>query len=139
MFKRILVPTDFSRKSQHAVAIAVEIALLSKGRVELLHVIETIPHTPFDEFKDFYAKLETHADQEMEKLIAPFRNKSVKIESEIVFGHRVEEILKFTETRKFDLIVMNSHRVDLTDPTQGWGTISYKVGALSSCPILLVK
>ena len=139
MFQHILVPTDFSKKSQHAVDIAVEIALLNKGCVELLHVIETIPHTAFDEFKDFYAKLETHTEQEMEKLIAPYRKKSLKIESEIVFGHRVEEILNFTETHKVDLIVMNSHRVDLTDPTQGWGTISYKVGALSLCPILLVK
>jgi universal stress protein A len=139
MFQRILVPTDFSKKSQHAVDIAIEIALLSQGMVNLLHVIEIVPHTSFDELKDFYAKLEEHAEQEMNKLIAPYQNRPVQIESKIVYGNRVREILNFAETHKIDLMVMNSHRIDLNDPDQGWGTISYKVGALSQCPILLVK
>jgi hypothetical protein len=36
-------------------------------------------------------------------------------------------------------IVMNSHQVDPDDPATGWGTISYKVGILAACPIMLVK
>lgn len=139
MFQRILVPTDFSKKSQHALDIAVEIALLGKGTIQVLHVIETIPHVTFEDFKGFYTKLEAHAEQEMEKLLSSYRKRAIKIEPQIIYGNRVQEILMFTEDHKIDLIVMNSHKVDMTNPAQGWGTISYKVGALSHCPILLVK
>jgi universal stress protein A len=139
MFKNVLVPTDFSKTSRHALDIAVGMALLDRGRIHLLHVIETVPHLAFEELKSFYTSLETHAGQELENLQALHRNRPVKIEPHIGYGNRVQEILKFTEDHKIDLIVMNSHKVDLNNPTQGWGTISYKVGALSQCPILLVK
>jgi hypothetical protein len=38
-----------------------------------------------------------------------------------------------------ELIVLSSHRVDLQNPGAGWGTMSYKVGILSQCPVLIVK
>ena len=139
MFRHILVPTDFSKKSQGALDIAVEIALLGQGTIRLLHVIETIPHVTFEEFKDFYTKLEAQAEQEMEQLRRLHRHSGVKIKTAIIQGNRVQEILKFVEDHQIDLIVMNSHQIDMNNPTQGWSTISYKIGVLSPCPILLVK
>jgi hypothetical protein len=42
--------------------------------------------------------------------------------------------------KRSDLLVMSSHKLPLRRPTtESWGTISYKVGILSRCPILLVK
>ena len=38
-----------------------------------------------------------------------------------------------------DLIVLAPHRIDLKDPSAGWGTVSHKVGILSPCAVLLVK
>jgi hypothetical protein len=37
-----------------------------------------------------------------------------------------------------DRIVLSSHRIDLQNPSAGWGTVSYKVGILSQCAVLLV-
>jgi len=54
-------------------------------------------------------------------------------------GNRVKEILSFSQEHEIDLIVLNSHKIDFKDPSQGWGTISYKVGILSRCPVMLVK
>ena len=139
MFQQILVPTDFSEKSQHTLDIAVKIALLGQGTIHLLHVIKIIPHAAFEDFESFYTSLEEHAEQEMGKLLAPYQDKQVNIESRIIFGDRVQDILRFAEDYNIDLIVMNSQKVDLNNPVQGWGTISYKVGVLSHCPILLVK
>lgn len=139
MFQNILVPTDFSKTSRHALDIAVGIALLDQGRIDLLHVIETVPHITFEELQSFYTRLEEHAAQELENLLSLYRSRPVKIEPHILYGNRVQEILKFTQEHQIDLIVMNSHKVDLNNPTHGWGTISYKVGVLSQCPILLVK
>lgn len=139
MFKKILVPSDLSAKSKEPLSIAVDLAAHSQGEVDLVHVIELIPNTFFEEFEDFYTKLEQHAEKELALLIAPYQNQRVRINREIVYGNRVEEILRFAKSRDIDLIVMNSHKIDFDNPTQGWGTISYKVVALSQCPTMLVK
>jgi len=57
----------------------------------------------------------------------------------IAYGDRLQEIVKFSEEQSADPIVMRSHRIDPANPTQGWGTISYKVSVLAQCPVLLVK
>ena len=140
MFKKILVPTDFSAKSKHALDIAINVALLNYGTVYLLHVIKTIPNITFDELEDFYLKLEDRAKQGMTQLLATYQGRSqVKVEWAVVYGNRVQEILQFVEKHQIDLIVMNSHKIDVDKPEQGWGTISYKVGVLANCPIMLVK
>lgn len=139
MFKNILVPSDLSKKNKQALDIAVKIALHDKGKVHLLHVIETIADASFTEFEDFYRKLEKRAQKYMDKLITPFEKSKVPIEREIVFGNRVQEILSFAVDHTIDLVVMNSHKIYPKGPAEGWGTISYKVGILSPCPVMLVK
>jgi nucleotide-binding universal stress UspA family protein len=56
-----------------------------------------------------------------------------------VFGSRAHEIVRYATEVGVDLIVLTSHRIDLHHPSAGWGTVSYKVGILSQCPVLLVK
>jgi nucleotide-binding universal stress UspA family protein len=58
---------------------------------------------------------------------------------EVVFGHRAPEIVRYAGEGESDLIVLKSHRIDLENPAAGWGTVSYKVGILAQCPVLLVK
>jgi len=139
MFKNILVPTDFSEKSQQALEVAVEIAQLDRGNVTLLHVIETLSQATFEELENFYTKLEKQAWTKMKALITPYQNSQVEIKPKIIYGNRVQEILKVAADHNIELIIMNSHKVDLENPALGWGTISYKVAVLSLCPILLVK
>jgi universal stress protein A len=139
MFKRILVPTDFSEKSLRPLDIAVNIAEHYCGGVHLFHVVEIIQGATFDECEDFYRRLEKKARAHMGELMESFRDRGVRIEDSVAYGNRAQEILKYAEEHQADLIIMNSHRVDLGRPSEGWGTISYKVGMLCSCPILLVK
>lgn len=139
MFQNILVPTDFSEKNKHALDVAVKIAQQDKANINLLHVIEVINDTTFEEFKDFYMKLEKRSQKIMGTLSASYRESRVEIEQKVVYGNRAKEILKFSTNHKIDLIVMNSHKINLKNPVHGWGTISYKVGVLSQCPVMLVK
>ncbi len=140
MFSRILVPTDFSSGSQHALEIAVKLATAAgQGRIHLLHVIETIADTPFDEFEEFYLRLERHAQEGLQKMIVPYEGGSAQLEPRLVYGNRAREIIRCAEESAVELIVMTSHKVDLEDPTSSWGTISYKVGIFAQCPVLLVK
>ncbi len=139
MFEHILVPLDFSERNKQALDIAVKLAQVGHGRVCLLHVIKQIAGSSFDEFADFYEKLEGEAQEKMEALIAHLQNIDVPITMQILVGHRVQEIVNVAAEQQVDLIIMNSHKVDLQNPDEGWGTISYKVGVLAQCPILLVK
>jgi universal stress protein A len=139
MFSHILVPTDFSIGSEHAFDIAKTIVKPDKGILSLLHVIEIIADTTFDEFESFYLQLENRAEKHMDEWLKKLDNPDFTIEKKILYGNRVSEIVRFAEEHQVDLIVLNSHKVDVKDPGKGWGTISYKVGILSQCPVMLVK
>lgn len=139
MFYQILVPTDCSDASRNSLDVAVKIASLDGGNVYLVHVIEMIADTAFREFEDFYLKLERKAETVMNSLVSSYQDAQVEIERKIVYGDRGREILRFAEDNKIDLIVMNSHRIEIRDPVQGWGTLSYKIAVLSQCPVMLVK
>ncbi len=139
MFKHILVPTDLTDRSLHALEVAARIAALSTCRVTLLHVIETIEDAESELFEDFYRKLERRAEKKMGQMAELFDSDNFSILREIIFGKRVKEIVEFAHSREIDLIILSSHSISMEDASQGWGTISYKVGILSHCPVMLVK
>lgn len=139
MFKHILVPTDLTDNTFEALNIAVKMALHEQSRITLLHIIETIADTEFEEFEDFYLKLKRRAQKKMEQMLAGYQQELLSIQREIAYGKRVNEIVKFADENAIDLIVLSSHRIEVTESSKGWGTISYKVGILSPCPVMLVK
>jgi universal stress protein A len=139
MFQRILVPTDFSKRTSQALAVAINIAKQDRGVIDLLHVIEMIVDTTFEEFEEFYLKLEDRAREDMDSLIAQYGDMPVEINQKILYGDRSRQILQFAAENESDLIIMNSHKVDRDNPVSGWGTISYKVVILSECPVMLIK
>lgn len=139
MFRHILVPTDLTERSLKAMEIAVEMAAHDSSEITLLHVIETIEDAQDEDFAGFYRKLEKRAEKFMNRIISQYQNRNPGIGKEIVYGRRVPDILKFVGERGIDLIVLSSHRIDRDNMLQGWGTISYKVGLLADCPVMLVK
>jgi universal stress protein A len=138
MFRRILVPVDFTKKNLRAVRLAARLAALRRGEVVLLHVIERVDAGDPAAFSGFYKKLEGHSRKKLQGLIAA-AGQNVAARGEVLYGKRVDEILRFAALRRVDLIVMSSHRLALRRPGESWGTISYKVGLLAKCPVLLVK
>jgi nucleotide-binding universal stress UspA family protein len=139
MFNHILIPTDLTERSLKAIDVAVSMAVPDGGRITLLHVIEMIEDTGSEEFQDFYHQLEKHARKSMAEMIGKVLARQPVIETEIIYGKRVKEIVRFAEDQGIDLIIVSSHRVERESGLQGWGTISYKVGILSHCPVMLVK
>ena len=93
---------------------------------------------PPGETKSFYDHLKNTGSQKLRR-IADKINSENEVLTKIVLGNRARSIVEFAEKNGIDLIVMNSHRIDLKEPNKGWGTISYKVAILSQCPVLLVK
>ena len=139
MFNNILVPTDLSEKSEKALDIALQMSTTDDHRIYLLHVIETLQSDEDDEFESFYEKLADRARRKMDAMIKKYEEKGYIIDSEIAYGNRSMEIIRFAQEYHIDLIVLGSHRIETIEPSDGWATISYKVGILSPCPVLLVK
>ncbi|MEW6744978.1 MAG: universal stress protein [Planctomycetota bacterium] len=140
MFKRILVPVDFTPKSREAVAVANRFARESEATVILLHIIETVQDAQFDELRELHARAESTAREKMAQLVAEVLDPALPFETRLVEGSRSkeQEIVEFAKGNEIDLIVMASHRVQ-PEPGRGVGTVSYKVGILAPCAIILVK
>ncbi|SPJ14482.1 UspA domain protein [Syntrophobacter sp. SbD2] len=139
MFKNILVPSDLTERNHKAMDIAVEMALENRAVVTLLHVIETVEEADSEDFQKFYRQLGARAGRKIDKLIAEYGREGLLMEKHILYGGRVYQIVNFAVAHGVDLIIMRSHKLDPENVTEGWGTISFKVGVLSHCPVMLVK
>lgn len=139
MFSRILVPTDLTERTPNALNVAAGIGTGAEAHVTLLHVIETIPGADFKELSHFYRELEERARRQLDAFVAGARNLRGRIDVGIVYGKRVEEVLRFATDNDIDLIVLASHPVNPSQPYEGMGTMSYKLSILARCAVLLVK
>ncbi len=140
IFRHILVPVDFAEKNAAALDVACDIASHLDSRVTLLHVIETIEQEPDDkEMEEFYATLETGAVEKLTAMTARFEQAGVDVGREVIFGKGAREIVQYSIDQDVDLMVLSSHKINLEQPANEWGTLSYQVSILCQCPALLVK
>ena len=137
-FHRILVPTDLTDRTQRALELTVRLAG-NASHVTLLHVVQTVPNLAFDDLRPAYEKLRDRAARKMTSFATRITSPKLRIEIKIVYGPRAETIVKIATAMRADLIVLPSHRVNPAMVGRDWGTISYKVGLLAQCPVLLVK
>jgi nucleotide-binding universal stress UspA family protein len=139
VFTKILVPVDLSDKHQQALDVAARLASESRGEVTLLHVVEVIAGLWNEQERELYDRIERMARDHLVKFGRYLGERHVPRHEEVIFGNRAHEIVRYATETGTDLIVLTSHRIDLQNPDAGWGTVSYKVGILSQCPVLLVK
>lgn len=138
-FRHILLPVDFSEKNDAALDIAKKMAVQYDSRITLLHVIEKVELPDDEELRAFYDDLEKRASNEMGLMTNRFSETDIQVDRSVLFGRREEEIVRFSEERNVDLIVMSSHKIDRSKGVRSWNTVSYHVSLLCSCPVLLVK
>lgn len=139
MFQKILLPIDLTDRHQAAIDAAVELAAREGGAIALLHAVEKITGLAPDEEKGFYSGLERSARNHLDKWAAKIAAKKIPVQTEIRFGHRAAECVKFAMETQADLIVLTAPRIDPANPATSLASMSYKIGILSQCPVLLVK
>ena len=139
MLKHILLPVDLTDKHQKAVAAAADLAAQFGAEVTLLHVVELIPGIAQEEEKEFYKRLERIARKHLERFSAGLTGRKVTCRGEVLFGNRTVEVVRHAQERGVDLIILTAPLVTPANPGAGWGSLSYKIGALAACPVLLVK
>jgi nucleotide-binding universal stress UspA family protein len=136
MYKRILIPVDFTDKNLAALDEVYQLAKWGHGKVTLLHVIEKVENIPARELKKFYQTLEKNARQKIREYAKTFAAHEIPVTEKILYGKRSEEIIRCAADEEFDLIVVSSHKVSAP---RNWSTLSYQVAILSPCAVLLVK
>jgi nucleotide-binding universal stress UspA family protein len=139
MFTRILLPLDLTAKHRQAVDIAAELASQNSGDVTLLHVIEEIRGLSMDEEPEFFQRLEQTAKKDLDEIGRLFSERGIAWRTLIRYGNRVHEVARCAEEMRSDLIVVTSPRLDPEHPTLSWGSLSWKIGILGPCPVLMVK
>jgi nucleotide-binding universal stress UspA family protein len=137
MFQRILVPTDLTDATDASLKLAMSLARLRYGScVSVLHVIERIPSLEDHELRAFYERLERDACVRMREMLANLGGTDeVTITHHVVLGRRADEIVRHAESNRIDLIILN-HGHEAATP---FGSVSYKVGILAPCSVLLAK
>ncbi len=139
LFSHILVPVDFTEKNNAALRTAKKLAHQNQARVTLLHVIETIEYVVDEEVADFYDKLKATSKTKLQFLADLFTAENMHVQYKIVVGKRARGIVSFAMQNNVDLVVLSSHKVELSEVPKGLGTLSHHVSLLCQCPVLLVR
>jgi len=148
LFKRILVPVDFSPCSDEAFRVACDMARLCGASMTVAHVIDTGALAAFNRLgllavpSDAAAqrrRLRHHARLNVRRLIDSEDAKGIPITRMVVEGSPFVEIAKTARTGKVDLVVMGSYggRSGSVDKIF-FGSTAEKVVRTAGCPVLTV-
>lgn len=143
MFKKILVPTDFSTASDAAFAYAREIAARFGASVHLLHVLEepvvtgTLGSEVFVPNANLHDQLRADAERQLdERLPTPLKAR-LKATTDVVMGPTAGTIVSVAEECGADLIVLGSHgRTGVAHLLLG--SVAETVVRKAPCPVLTV-
>ncbi|MBL0217925.1 MAG: universal stress protein [Myxococcales bacterium] len=146
-WKTILVPHDFSSSANHAAALARDEAKLHGGALLLLHIVDlprqfspdaaivpTETGAPIS-VKDYAVNA---AEAHLQDLAERLGKDGVKATTFIRIGNPVDEINRFAEENKVDLIVMGTHG---HTGIRAWiaGSVTEKVVRSAKVPVLTVR
>ena len=144
--KKILVPTDFSKNSKHALKIAAILAKKSGGRVELLHANTAVAYAP--PLPDYYVpeaydmtEYYENAAEELYRLKRELVDSgdydTVSFETVVEEGFLYATVRRIAEEDRADLIVMGTKGA--TGATEFFvGSNTEKVIRTAPCPVLAV-
>ncbi len=141
--KRILLPTDLSEASISAFKYAKSLAEKYGASIYVLHILENLPPVlaihALDLTVDRVEKnMEENARNQLERIVKENLKTKNKVQIFIRKGLVDDEIVKFADEKKIDLIVMGTHGRTGIEYTL-LGSIAEKVVRKAKCPVLTVK
>ena len=141
--KSILLPIDFSDTSELLAEYAMTFVKGFGAKLYILHVVEgledlpglSVPHISLDKVME---EVFSAAKKELEYFSKIHFSDDVKSESSIVKGVPYDEILKFIDKNRIDMIIMGTHGRSGLDYLF-FGSTADKVLRRAKCPVLTVK
>lgn len=130
---KILVPVDGSEYSGMAVEKVVDMAKKYKAEVTVLNV-----NSPISALFDTPKQSKKDAEGIAKKSAAPLAKARIKSKAIGAIGDPADEIITMAEKGKFDLIVMGSRGLAVSERFLV-GSVTQKVVEHSPCSVLVVK
>jgi len=130
---RILFATDFSAGSMQALAYAVSLAEEDRAELTLLHIIEGKPASEAELVE--WKRLDR---ERLSRLLPDDIDLAYKPDVEVEVGTPAEDIVRLSDTRNADLIVMGSHAGGTMSTHVPWTTLHH-VLQHAHCPVLTVR
>ncbi len=151
MFKKILVPVDFTPVTEKVISTAVELGKCFSSEIHLLYVVEPyeypfvatadgilVPPEDLTVLEEVNERLKKDASEQIKKYEEKVRSEGCYVSSHILEGEPFEEILDFADRNSVDLIIVGAHgksglrRLLI-------GSVSEKVVRKSKVPVLVVR
>jgi nucleotide-binding universal stress UspA family protein len=142
--KKILYPTDFSKPSYEALKVACEYAKQFSAELFIINVVPIVPavtaFTPSSRSFNvplYQESLETSTKERLLKVVEENVPKEIKTHVIVSSGNAGDEIVRFADEEKVDIIVISSH-----GETGGrhhiFGNVAEKVVRHAKCPVLTI-
>jgi nucleotide-binding universal stress UspA family protein len=148
--KKILVPVDFSTRSQTTLELASEIAKKSKAGIKLIHILidpyvfisaQDAYFTPVVETGvqvEYIEKLEKSSHENLKNLASKPYMKSIKVSTEVITGGSIyREVLNYSEKYKPDMIIMGTNGAKSFGEIF-LGTNAERIIRFTSIPVLVI-
>ena len=139
MFKNIVIANDGSEGGFRALAMACDLAKLHAARLHMISV-EELPNIPasIDEIVET-KEAENHKFHDaLARARALAKQKSVKLDAEVVAGHAVTAVVAYVNAKKADLLIVGFMGHSALYERIIGGTADRLV-RLAPCPVLVVK
>jgi len=138
---KILVATDYSQYSDHAVHLAHDLHKKMGAEVTLVHVSDVSPVWDMpaidNQARNLLGQFQQEMNKSLEKIMEEQKSRcNVKFESLIKFGNAQKELFNTINTTKADLLIMG-HRGQTG--FFGIGSFAEKMIAASPIPVLIAK
>jgi nucleotide-binding universal stress UspA family protein len=137
-WQKILVPTDFSEDSLHALKEARRLQQLAETEVVLVHVAEPV----FDGLRihsgDLHEEGRKSATRELETLVYTHFPGSTRVTVMVKDGRAGDEICQLARTLGADLIIIASHGITAMKHFL-LGSVAEKVVRHAPCSVLVVR
>jgi nucleotide-binding universal stress UspA family protein len=140
LFKKILIATDGSRRTQSAVQMGLEIARSHKSRVYAVYVVDTVTFTsvPMDVTWENMYQLLTEEGEDAVGRVKEADGPGVEVETHVLEGNPALEITKFAKDNGVDLIVVGTLGKSGIDRLL-LGSVAEKIVRIAPCPVLVIK
>lgn len=147
MFKKILVPTDFSEYSQDALRYAAALAKISGAAIECVHVIDLTflsangPSGVYSSATDIEGtmkSLRTRSQKELDFFVRKEHVQGIDVKGHLREGIAADEIVKLAAEIHADLIVIPTHGRTGLDKLV-FGSTCERVIRTASTPVLVLK
>ena len=138
MYEKILAPVDGSENCNTALREAIKVAKMTKGKITVMHVYPRWSTLIVDSKESLPEILKNEATTILIKAEKQARAEGFEVDTLLLDGDAVQQIVKTANDGHYDLIVMGATgKSNLT--TLFLGSVSSGVLKNASCPVLITK